>query len=293
LGEYLTPPTATGVTGAFAISGMGKSWTVAAIPVPAAVHPSAGGQDEIEPDAESCPPSGACVAIGIQTYDTAAGIVDEPIALTGSGTSWAVSALPLPAGGKEPGVQYVDCPSAGNCTAAGTFTAGSTEKGVLWVERSGAWSALTVAKAGALTTSPRSLACSAAGQCTALWYWGAASSKGWLAASEQGLTVKAASYPEPAGTTGFAYGPKMGCAPGAGGCAAVAGTFPSSGHPAELFLLNGSGTSWTAQKASFPAGTVPLQVNPVGAFCQTGGPCVALADYATAKGWRQISWTTG
>jgi hypothetical protein len=112
--------------------------------------------------------------------------------------------------------------------------------------------------------------------------------------SEQGGAISATSatsYPVPTGTSGFGYGPRMGCAPDGQECAAVAASYSPS-HPG-LFLLSGEGTRWTVEKAPLPAGTVPAQVNLVGAFCPSGGPCVAMSDYLSAGKYRQISWTKG
>src|SRR4051812_13500918 len=114
--------------------------------VKAALPADAGSKPNVALSSVSCASAGDCSAVGSYTdsSDHRQGLL-----LSKSGGTWArgVKAT-LPAGaGSKPSVRLnaVSCPSAGNCSAVGSYTDGSGKQGLLLSESGGTWAAGTKA----------------------------------------------------------------------------------------------------------------------------------------------------
>ena len=142
-------------------------------------------------DVVSCPAVGSCVAVG-DYQDTSNN--SDGFAETLSGGTWTAATIPMtglvPTGLSANTYTGISCPSAGTCTAVGTYTDASgqavnqngIEHGLLDTLSAGTWAA-TAAPTVALeppqiyTTgsgspvTPDDVACAAAGSCVAVGYY--------------------------------------------------------------------------------------------------------------------------
>ena len=142
-------------------------------------------------DAVSCPATGTCVAVG-DYQDT--GNNRDGFAETLSGGTWSAATFPMtglvPTGLSVSSLTGISCPSAGACTAVGTYqdasgqtAASGIEHGLLETLSAGTWTA-TAAPTVALeppqiyTTDPSeepvtldNVTCAAAGSCVAIGYY--------------------------------------------------------------------------------------------------------------------------
>ena len=121
----------------------------------------------------SCPSAGNCTAVG--GYTDSSGDT-EGFMLSETEGTWgtAVEAI-MPAGARsEPDASFqeVQCPSAGNCTAAGVYAAANSEEsdGVFLTETAGVWGA-SVERPLPANAAPQlviegSLSCPSAGDCS-------------------------------------------------------------------------------------------------------------------------------
>jgi hypothetical protein len=113
----------------FLLTGSATSWTAAEEPVP--VNASTGTGDTLR--SLTCPFSAACVAVG--GYTDSSGH-DQPLVITGYGTSWTATQAPVPAGAATvpgPSLGSVACTSTSACIAVGSYldTASSSWQGLL------------------------------------------------------------------------------------------------------------------------------------------------------------------
>jgi hypothetical protein len=109
------------------LTGSGTSWTATEAPLPAGAGDELAGLYSV-----ACPSASSCVAAGYYT-DSSGNL--QGLLLTGSGTSWTATEVPLPAGAAadpEAALYSVACPSASSCVAAGYYTDSSgNRQGVL------------------------------------------------------------------------------------------------------------------------------------------------------------------
>ena len=197
-----------------------------------------------------------------------------------------LAALPADAAATNPyvSISSVSCPSAGSCSAVGSYTdnVGLTE-GLLLNETAGKWGVgvqamLPAASSGRVHLS--SVSCASAGNCTAVGTYGAhglllSETDGtWAAGVEAPLPTTAGSPPQ------WVDLPSVSCA-SPGNCSAV-GTYEDSTAGAyEGVLLSETGGTWAAPvEMSLPAGT------PAGAAafldsvsCASVGNCTAVGHY--------------
>jgi hypothetical protein len=254
---------------------------------------------------------GDCVAAGAYRFPLA-----TPLVVTEQGGTWGGAAQPqLPpdaATTRDPGytsaggsLSFVSCPSAGSCTAVGTYTnkdAQHSQYGWLLNETAGRWDQGTAAQLPADAqvygdpersgTSPffgfTGLACPSAGNCTAVGgYWGGADVQQGLILRERGgvwSTGTTAPVPGNAGTN--TAGPNAFANPLAGvacaaadDCGAIGWYVDRSNHRHGL-LLGERGGTWKATALVPPAkatGTPSL----TSIACPARGTCIAVGSYPT------------
>jgi hypothetical protein len=193
-------------------------------------------------------------------------------------------------------INSLDCSSAGNCTAAGTYhdSSGDTQ-GLLLTETGGTWAAGVEAKLPAnAATNPlvalSSVSCASAGNCTAVGSYEDSSGNG------QGLLLTQTSGtwgiglevtpPANAGTNPSAGLVSVSC-PSADGCSAVGSYRTSSGNNMEALVLTETSGSWaTGVELSLPADAATLnQLATLDSVsCSSAGNCTAVGGYLFMSG---------
>ena len=260
-------------------------WSVSEPPLPQILRP---GNQSVTVSSVACPAVGHCVAVGM----AASGRQLVPLVFAQRPHGWRETLAPLPAGVKSGVLDFVSCPSAGNCTAAGTY---------LLDESDGTWKATTadLPPNGSATTSGQSpviedLSCGAPGDCAAVGLYGDThgSPQGWLLTEMDGVWARGveARLPANASTEEGSYlypaiDFAVSCAPD-GDCTAVGGYGDRQSHQFGLILSEHAGNWGRARQAPLPAnaGPNPQQGNaprsPLGAIaCPSAGDCTAVGWY--------------
>ena len=269
----------------FVLTESNASWAQAVeAPLPSDASPAYG---ELISGQVSCPPAGACTAFG--AYPTTSG-GEAPFVLTQSGSSWTASTLSLSGIGDpaaapaqfQPafGTNVLSCPSAGSCTAAGTYLDSSGgQQGVFFDESNGAWKATTADTAGlslpslsSQVVAPASVSCSSAGTCLADGvYLDSHGQTQGMSILELGGTwenARTVALPSDANTDPAAYPISVACS-AAGNC--VMPTF---------YLTNSNSVEQALQSfGELPAGlaSVPLSASLTGTTPSDDGAVVACA----------------
>jgi hypothetical protein len=196
--------------------------------------------------------------------------------------------LPADAGANTgPSLYSIACPSAGNCSAVGTYVDSSNySQGLLLSQSANVWSAGQKAplppNAGSNpAVDIYSVSCVSADNCTAVGtYHESASNVQGLLLSESGGAWSAIEAPLPGdadavNTHVLLNG--VSCS-SSGNCTAVGSYVNSSGS--QGLLLNESSGAWTATRATLPNGVTsksPINLNEVS--CASAGNCVAIGYY--------------
>ena len=124
----------------------GGTWQASELTLPANANSTAGAQNA-SLSSVACPSAGTCVATGF--YADTTGSFQALVATQSAGGAWQASELTLPAGADTSAgnqnafLDSVVCPSAGTCTAAGSYkdTAGNGQALVATQSAGGAWQA--------------------------------------------------------------------------------------------------------------------------------------------------------
>jgi hypothetical protein len=267
------------------------AWSVSEPPLPGTLRQ---GNKSEGVSSVACPAVGHCVAVGY----AASGPQLEPLVFTQRTHGWQETVPPLPAGAKRGTLDFVSCPSIGNCTAAGTY---------LLDERNGVWTASTAGLPpnGSVTTSGQTpaiqgLSCWAAGNCAAVGIYGDrhGSPQGWLLTETHGVWAQGveAKLPANASTKEGSYlypvidVGAVSCAPN-GDCTAVGGYGDRRSHQFGMILSEHAGRWGPAKQTPLPAnaGPNPQQGNaprsPMGSIaCPSAGKCSAVGWYLDDHG---------
>ncbi len=230
-----------------------------------------------------------------------------PRTLASENANWGTGVeLTAPANAAEdPEVfmRKVSCPSAGNCTAVGSYTAEPEPKqyqdqGELLTETDGTWepAAEATMPAGA-ASNPRveftALSCPSVGNCTAVGDYldSAGDEQGFLLNESAGTWGTGVEVPPPANA---ASKPEvllvqLSC-PSAGNCAVV-GDYRykignGQGSHEEGFLLSETAGTWgAALEPSLPANAAPnAEFRMRGVSCPSAGNCTAVGFYRDSAG---------
>jgi hypothetical protein len=243
----------------------------------------------------ACPSATGCVVTG---YYTGGGSPEHQhgLLLAGHGSSWTAIRAPLPAPASpspatgasgDAGLWDVSCPSSTVCVAAGFYD----RHGLLLTGHGSSWTAIRAplpARAAANSqadlyrvTCPSITTCVAAGDYDIT----AHSADGLLVtrhgsswtATEAPLPVTAGASPDP-GITGVSCGSTTACA--------AVGYYTDPAGQEQGLLLTGHGSSWTATRASRPAGARPgAYLN--GVSCPAPAACLAVGYYTGSSGSKQ------
>jgi hypothetical protein len=268
-----------------------ESSSVRGAGVEAVLPAGAGANPFVSLNDVSCASAGNCTAVG--GYVDSSGD-DQGLLLTETSGAWAtgVEATLPPNAGANPLVSLtsVSCPSAGNCTAVGTYTDSSgTVEGVRLDETSGTWANGVVPALPANAKSPAddslsSVSCPSAGNCTAVGFYFDSSANQqaelwsesagtWAATGTEGV------LPANARTNPVVSLASVSCA-SAGNCSVVGYYFDSSVNQQGLLLTESSRAWATGVEASLPADAAanPLTA-PTSVSCGAAGGCSAVGYY--------------
>jgi hypothetical protein len=252
--------------------------------------PPAGASSDLRPNIQSvsCPSAGNCSAVG--RYADSSGHF-QGVLLTESSGLWAQGVeATLPAGANAtPNVfiNSVSCPSAGNCSAVGSYADSSSHgQGLLLSESGGTWAAIEASPPANAGTNPNanvgSVSCPSAGNCSAIGTYEDSSShfQGVFLSEDSGTWATTpgleASLPPDAGTDPSVNMNSVSC-PSAGNCSAVGSYSDNSFNQLGLLLSESAGT-WAAGIAATPPAASP-DFGPSSVSCPSAGNCGAVGFY--------------
>jgi hypothetical protein len=228
----------------------------------------------------SCPAAGSCVGAGFAGPPSSSGGV-AALAVESGGT-WGFLQAVLPANSDpvpNASLDSISCPSAGNCSAVGTYedNAGTTQ-GLLLDETSGTW-ATGIEASGGSGVFLISVACPSAAHCVAIGE-GSGSLLAFTETSGTWAAGTALSLPTGANTSvGPAQLTSVSC--GSVGNCSIVGSYPDSPSTQEGMLLNETSGVWAKGiEATMPAGNnASPDVNLTSVSCASAGDCSAVGDY--------------
>src|SRR5437764_917772 len=201
----------------------------------------------------------------LRAFPLACGLVltlaaQSPEAFAASWATGAEAILPANAGSDPHVFPYsLSCPSAGNCSAVGTYddSSGHTQ-GLLLTETAGMWAAgveaILPANAGSNPEVGLSVSCTSAGNCSAVGEYDDSSGhpQGLLLSETAGTwTASAAALPAALASYPLVFLRSVSCA-SAGNCGAVGTYSDSSGNTQGVLLTETAGTWATGVEASLP-----------------------------------------
>ncbi len=286
----------------------GGSWEPA---VEATMPANAASNPQPEFGALSCPSVGNCSAVG-DYRENAKHEPEQGLLLSKSAGVWGTGVeVSLPANASvEPGpsvrLNRLSCPSAGNCTAVGTYADISGNlRGFLVSETAGTWSAAAIAPSlpNASPNQEESMqmggvSCTSADNCTAVGDYTDSSDdlEGFLWTETAGvwgtaveMTLPANAAPDPL-VERYAQG-GLSC-PSAGNCTAVSDYTDSSGDNEGLMLSETSGTWGTGVEAIVPAGArSETDANLHEVQCASAGNCTAFGVFSNSEEHDGGFWT--
>jgi PASTA domain-containing protein/List-Bact-rpt repeat protein len=263
----------------------------------------------------SCASAGNCTATG-SYFDARQKL--EAVLLTETDGTWAPgveATLPPDALGIAPPAFYgsLSCPSAGNCTAVGTYVTSTGVAGVILTETAGSWAAGIKAPlpADAATTFADgvlgTVECPSVGNCSAVGVYTDTSGNTegfllteadgtWLPPSEVALPANAATTHQQA-----SLGP-LSC-PSVGTCSTVGSYVDSAGNQQGLLLTETAGTWAPGIEAVLPGNAVVIhqEASVLELSCPSTGTCSATGSYVDFSGNTQAvllaetagSWSPG
>jgi hypothetical protein len=218
----------------------------------------------------SCASAGNCTAVGI--YRATGSTAMQGLLLTQTSGIWAKGVQASLPGGPEPDADFelnsVSCASAGNCTAVGDVSFGTTTGGVFVTQTSGVWADVepAIPPVSFEVTNLSSVSCASAGNCTAV---GEAFNGNGGGSMDQLFTQSSGAWapgvgavlPADAATNPIVTSPSVSCA-SAGNCTAVGDYKDGSGTSQGVLLTQTSGTWATGVKVGLPDTGASLQDSP-------------------------------
>lgn len=238
---------------------------------------NADGGPGAQPSDVSCGAPGDCATGGFynSTSGTEAFVVSEKHGVWGKAIEVPGSAAANTGAFAE--VNAVSCPSAGDCTAVGSYTDRIALRAFAVVERNGRWGRLrTIPGAGGRDNEGLfSVSCSRPGDCTA--------AGDFLVTEKNGVWGKGQSIPGSAALNASAISvAALSCA-SAGNCGAGGTYFVGEGVVAEVFVISQKNGTW--RRAEEIPGSAALNGGADALFdavsCGAPGNCVAGGSYLT------------
>ncbi len=259
-------------------------WTLEALPFPAQTG------EQVALTGISCASPTACLGVGYEKNTVG---VRVPVAdrLSEAG-GWSASAVPLPSGAAEAGLEGVSCASSSECIAVGlSESAAGAERPYAALWSNGSWSVQAVRIPEGANSVLEGVSCPSAGTCVAAGFSEApAGVKTALAESWNGATWSLASPKAPSGVTSSVLS-AVSC-PSPGTCTAVGGYTTSRGSSSLAEHWNG--TAWSAQTTA----NTGFQEELLGVSCPTSDECTAVGNYAPGahsvamvQTWNGAGWS--
>lgn len=259
-------------------TGWGTSWTATRIPAPAG---AISGQSGLGPVA--CSSASSCTVLG--SYEDSK-FISHAMLITGSGTSWTITKVPLPANAAADSTVYlssVACPSVSSCIAVGTYinSEGGGE-GLLLTGSGTSWTATEAPlPAGAAGLHLETVACTSAAACAAGGTYVDSNGFGQgLLLTGSGTAWTATEAPVPAGARADseAYVSSIAC-PHTSSCVATGGYESGPSGDQLSALWKESGASWIVTVPPVPVGAASIaEIGPIA--CLSVSLCTAVGEYA-------------
>jgi hypothetical protein len=277
---------------AFVVSEVKGTWG-RAIEVPGTAALNRGGVAQVT--SLSCSSAGNCGAGGYYT-DGSGG--DQAFVVSRVRGTWG-KAIEVPgvgalnAGGLAT-VTSVSCSSAGNCSAAGYYTAGPSELAFVVSQVRGKWGkAIAVPGLAALDqgggAEASSLSCSSAGNCVATGDYGSYGDLAFVVSQVNGTWGKAIEVPGIAALGGWATAAEVSCSP-TGNCTASgnAGIVPDGTGDSEAFVVSRVKGTWGHAIVLPGTGALGAGGAVVSSLsCSPAGGCGAAGSYIDRSGHSQ------
>jgi hypothetical protein len=255
----------------------------------------------------SCPSAGNCAAVGTYTDTAGSG---QGLLLTETNGSWATgSEALLPANAlrtkrQMAGLTSISCPTAGNCTAIGTyFDSSSNLRGLLLSEHGGVWATGVEARlpgnaaadglvnpSGHFNYGLNSVSCASAGDCSAIGEYAntAGNEQGLLLTERNGRWTRGVEARLPsnaaAGSRETYVLFSLSC-PSAGACVAVGWYLDRSGYGGPLVVAERNGNWRRGVEPRLPANAVKRGVDIADELesvsCASPGNCTVVGSYST------------
>jgi hypothetical protein len=247
----------------------------------------------------SCGAAGGCSAGGVYSTSSVDGIptVQAMVVSETNGTWGTAEEVPGTAalnGGGYAAINSVSCPSAGNCSAGGSYTSTTPATQAFTVaETNGTWgNAQPVPGIAALNNGGlaqlNSVSCSSVGNCSAGGFYldSSFNSQAFVVGESGGTWGSAEEVPGTAAldqqSPGAATGSVSCSAPG--DCSA-GGSYTDASGAQQAFVVNQAGGTWGS--AEEVPGTAPLngggQASIQSVSCAPGGLCSAVGQYENVK----------
>jgi len=233
-----------------------------------------------------------------------AGVGMSPLpAAAATGPSWSSTLAPLPPSvqaNPEAEITVTECPSPGNCIAAGDYRdSASSQQGVLEVQANGSWTATKAPLPANASASNAGVdyfgaTCTSVGSCVVVGnYLDNATFQVALVETLSNGTWSATEVPLPAnaGTDGDGHalsGLNSVACTGPGACEAVGFYTDTNGYQYGL-IENLTGTTWTGTEAPLPSnagtdGDLNGFAQLASVTCPFAGSCVAVGNYYDTNG---------
>ncbi|HEV8065601.1 MAG TPA: hypothetical protein VGP46_12240 [Acidimicrobiales bacterium] len=244
--------------------------------------------------AVACPTVGNCSAVGEYTTSSDAQL---GLLLSETGGKWAPAVEASTPGSSSPTPEVtmsaLSCPSAGNCSAVGTyFDSDGNSQAVTFTSTAGKWAAgkgVTLPKGAPSVTdsSLGSVSCRTAGNCTAVgaYFDGSSHQQGLLVSETAGKWSTALEAPVPAGAFSdpLVTVAAVSCS-AVGDCSAVGRYADSPTDTAGLLLTEASG-KWSAVSAPLPPGAATVAAPTMASVsCPATAACDGVGTYQSASG---------
>ncbi len=263
----------------------GTQWALQASPNP--------GADTSYQQGVTCSSSTDCEAVG--SYYNSSGVY-VPFAEGWNGTTWALQAVPTPAGATASGLSAVACSSSTDCEAVGNYLNGSGSETLAADWNGTTWALQAIPNpTGATYSYLYGVACPSSTDCEAVGGNMYGAGTGYVALAEQwnGTTWAPQTMPWVTGSSDIFLN-AVACASSAD-CEAVGGYYNGSNVGVTL-AEDWNGTTWAPQATPNPTGATysdltgvacpsPTDCEAVGSYYNSSGVLVSLAEGLNATTW--------
>jgi hypothetical protein len=244
-------------------------------------------------DAVSCATASRCSAVG---YATKASEAQTALAERWNGSTWAIQAVPIPAGADYSELTGVWCVAVTNCIAVGSYSTGPASDVPLAERWNGSTWAIQALPSLSSQASLAAISCASARSCTAAGNQIPGTFGQPLAEHWNGSSWAVQAVPIPAGALSGGLS-AVSCA-SAASCAAV-GSYTTKSAIRTL-AEQWDGTTWAVRPTPTPSGADTQSLTLAGVWCVSPASCTAAGSYvattapnvsrALAEYWDGSAW---